>query len=147
MIPRASWARSLDGIAAFRIALQVEFLGETNVNVFRTPRRSSDIASVGDGYRPIEVSIVRRAAELDASLWRPKNRRIVCGTQSARYIPFAVNVKRREIDTLCLCKGQIQFKLTEPDVQRVLRQPDAVAQIAIFEPAVSHAAIGIGRSD
>ena len=33
VVPRTRWTCSLDGIAAFRIALQIEFLREANVNV------------------------------------------------------------------------------------------------------------------
>src|SRR5258708_15701539 len=73
VVPWTGWSCGLDGVAALRIPLQVELFREANVNVLRAPRSCSDIASVRDGHRPIEVAIIRIPAKFAPPLPKSKN--------------------------------------------------------------------------
>ncbi len=96
----------------------------------------------------MEVAVVGGPAKFDAALRRTKDcNGVVRRAQAARDARFAVNVIGRKIDGLCLREGQIHFKLSEPYVQRILRQANSTAQVAVFQPAISHEAIGIGSAD
>src|SRR5438876_561236 len=74
VVAGTSWPGSLDGVAAFRVTLQIESLGKANVNIFRTTGGVSRVAPVDHGHRPVKVSVVGRPAEFDAALRRAKNR-------------------------------------------------------------------------
>src|SRR5215472_2435299 len=147
VITRTGWARRLDGIATFPIALQIELLRDANVNVLGTADNISRIVPVDDGDRPIEIPVVGRASELDAALGRTKDHWIVRCARQACNGRLTVDVIRRQIDGLCLREWQIELELSEPYVQRILRQSDSVAQIAVLQPAVSHGPVGIGSVD
>src|SRR5437899_5452159 len=143
VVAGTSWPGSLDGVAAFRVTLQIESLGKANVNIFRTTGGVSRVAPVDHGHRPVKVSVVGRPAEFDAALRRAKNNWIVCRCTRGSEVGLAVNVIRRQINRFRLREGQIQLELSEPHVQRVLRQSDPMAQIAVFQPTVAHGAAGI----
>src|SRR2546429_5517865 len=143
VVAGTSWPGSLDGVAAFRVTLQIESLGKANVNIFGTTGGVSRVAPVDHGHRPVKVSVVGRPAEFDAALRRAKNNWIVCRCTRGSEVGLAVNVIRRQINRFRLREGQIQLELSEPHVQRGLRQSDPMAQIAVFQPTVAHGAAGI----
>src|SRR6516162_5333361 len=68
VVAGTSWPRSLDGVAAFRVTLQIESLGKANVNIFRTTDCVSRVAPVDHGHGPVKVSVVGCPAEFDAAL-------------------------------------------------------------------------------
>src|SRR5215472_18794261 len=68
VVTGTSWPRRLDGVAAFRVTLQIESLGKANVNIFRTTDCVSRVASVDHGHGPVQVSVVGCPAEFDAAL-------------------------------------------------------------------------------
>src|SRR6266576_3582947 len=130
VVAGTSWPGSLDGVAAFRVTLQIESLGKANVNIFRTTGGVSRVAPVDHGHRPVKVSVVGRPAEFDAALRRAKNNWIVCRCTRGSEVGLAVNVIRRQINRFRLREGQIQLELSEPHVQRFLRQSDPMAPLA-----------------
>src|ERR1700739_2962967 len=77
VIAGTGWPGSLDGVAAFRVTLEIESLRKPNVNIFRTADGVPGVAPVDQGHRPVKVSVVGRPAEFDAALRRTKNNGIV----------------------------------------------------------------------
>src|SRR5437764_11968269 len=77
LMSRPGGAGRLAGVAAFRVALEVESLRKADVNVFGTTDGVSRIASVDDGHGPVEVSVVGCPAKFDAALRRTEDHRIV----------------------------------------------------------------------
>src|SRR5215472_5995100 len=143
VVAGTSWPRSLDGVTAFRVTLQIESLGKTNVNIFRTADCVSRVVAVDHGHGPVKVSVVGCPSEFDAALRRAKNKRIVRRRTRGPDGGFEVNVIRGQVDRFRLGEGQIHLKLSESHVERVLRQSDPMAQIAVLQPTVAHRAIGI----
>src|SRR5579863_10196033 len=75
----------LNGVAALRIALQVELIRGVQIDVFGVargqgrPRPVSGIGAVDNSNRPNKVAVVRIASEFNASLRSPQDEGVVGG--------------------------------------------------------------------
>src|SRR5215472_10990019 len=72
VITRTGWTCRLDSGAAFRSALQIELLRDTDVDVLRAADNVSRVVAVDDSHRPIEIPVVGGSAKFDATLGRTK---------------------------------------------------------------------------
>jgi len=161
MVSRARRSRSLDSVTAFRIALEVELVVGAQVNVFRIPRHQirrgaiSGTRAIGVGDGPVKVSVVGVAAEFNSPLWRAKDKRVIRSLtlrdgaptyRTRRHGGFTEYIVAGKIRRPRLREGKVEFKLPESDVQKIRRQVKDVAEVVVFQVAITQPAIRAGSS-
>src|SRR5579859_330073 len=146
VIARAGRTGRLDSIPALRVTFQIESLRDAGVDIFCAARRGRIVVSVDDCDGPSEVPVVRITAEFNSALRRSQRKRIIRSTQSACHASLVVNVVTRRVNASRLREGQVQFKLAEPDIQRIFRQFENVPEVAVLQVAIAEPAIGSGAA-
>src|SRR5262250_3039803 len=109
MVAGTRGSSSLNCVSAFWIALEVEPLGDADVNVFGIPHCGRIVVAVDQRHRPSEIAIVRISAKFNAALGRSKSKGIVRRPQAPSKARLIVNIIIGGINGSGLREGQVKL--------------------------------------